>query len=626
MRDFLNVYDRNMKKVAVLQNAYSITESQQLNQIYSLTFSMPFSDPKNELIRPFNFVRWTNDGELYRIVKNRQEDSETSTIEYECEHVIATLCDTTLFGSFTYGGADVRTEEVIKWLLDQQNTKLWELGDCEFDRKFEYAWEQENLLNALYAIPKEFVQPYRWDFDTSELPWKLHLRVIDSTIKPEYYIRARRNLVESSSDIDYTDICTKLYPLGYGEGVNQLTIREVNNDVPYLLAPQNVIDRYGIIEKVLVDRRYENAESLLAYGQTVLAALQEPKVSKTFDVADLYPLTNVDIDKAKVGKICRLTMDDTIVYITKTTRVLDDPGNLQIELSTNSTDIVSTIADLADRVRIESVYAQGATQLYQQSKDANASPEKGMILSLYFPSEMKQINKVLLNVELDSFRSYSQSTETDGQAATTTAVDGGVATTTGAGGGGYNTSTTNATFSGSLGTSQFYSPNIEGANQKVSTVTGPAQYSSGSMHTHIVTITNIAVTIPSSRLTHSHEIDLSKIGPHSHSVNLPNHTHDVSVPAHSHNLTIPGHTHNIRPGIFEFGSPSAFDIYINGEKRTSVNSTSIETDITQWLLDGSGLIPRNSWIRVEIRPNDLAYVISSVFVQGFVQSRGGGNY
>lgn len=626
MRDFLNVYDQNLKKVAVLQNAHNITETRELNKIYTLTFKMPASDEKNELLRPFNYARWRNDGQLYRIVKPHPENSETAVIEYECEHVITTLCNTVLFGSYVYGGASVRTEEVIKWLLSQQKTELWQLGTCDFDRKFEYAWEQENLLNALYAIPKEFVDKYKWDFDTTAFPWILHLRKLDDTIKPQYYIRAKRNLIESSATIDYTNICTRLYPLGYGEGVNQLTIKDVNGGKSYIQSSDELINKYGIIEKVLVDRRYENPESLLAYAQTTLKSLEEPSMSREFKVVDLYPLTSMEIDNAEVGDLAKLTNDGTKAWITKVTHVYDDPGNLTIELSTNTENVADTIADLADRVRIESVYAQGATQLYQQSKDANATPEKGMILSLFFPSEMKQINKVLLNIELDSFRAYSRATDADGGYADSTAAGGGTYSSTAGGGGTSNTSSTSATFSGSLGTSQFNAPNIEGANQKVSTMTGPAEYSAGAMHSHVVVFTNIAVTIPSSRLSHSHIIDLSQIGPHSHSFSLPDHTHSFSVPDHSHGFQIPNHTHEIKPGIYEYGSASAFDIYVNGKKQASENSRSFEGDISKWLLDDSKRIPRDTWIRLEIRPNDLAYVISSVFVQGFVQSRGDSTY
>ena len=45
--------------------------------------------------------------------------------------------------------------------------------------------------------------------------------------------------------------------------------------------------------------------------------------------------------------------------------------------------------------------------------------------------------------------------------------------------------------------------------------------------------------------------------------------------------------------------------------------------MTQYLVDAnSKLIPRGSWLSIEVRPNDLAYVSIDMFVQGFVQSRG----
>ena len=65
------------------------------------------------------------------------------------------------------------------------------------------------------------------------------------------------------------------------------------------------------------------------------------------------------------------------------------------------------------------------------------------------------------------------------------------------------------------------------------------------------------------------------------------------------------------------------DIYINGKKKATIVSTDTELDLTQYLVDTSSkLIPRGSWLSIEIRPNDLAYVSIDMFVQGFVQSRG----
>ena len=781
MADYLNVYildpDTGLKKTAVLQNAFRITETQELNKIYQLDFSIPTTDAKTKYILPFHYVRYGEKGQLYRIIKINYEDSDTSILNVSCEHVIALLCDELMFGAIQYGGGTIRTSGVISYLLDRQETKNWELKDCDFDRKFEYLWEQENILNALYSIPKEFVKAYKWTFDTTGYPWEISLKKIEAA-HPEFYIRAKRNLLSSGSDQDYTGVCTRIYPLGYGEGVNQLTIKDarVNRNTgevdtvngvkygkTYIESPQQIIAQYGIKEKVLVDRRFENAESLYTYGKTVLEGLQTPSMARSFDVVDLYPFTSQDIDRAEVGKICKMTGDDTIAYITKTIRVLDDPGNLQIELSTKATDVVSTIADLADRVRIESVYAQGATQLYQHSKDANATPQKGMVMSLYFPSEMRQINKVLMRLKLGQFRSYSQTTSSNGgfsqdytvaessqtytvaasekdytvaessqtytvaasekkitenyskTATTDMTADAEQNLTTTVGGGGSGTTSpsigentiniysttetkwegdeTNAYSGGSKVTVNVQSKSIWPEGHKATDTPNSSQFENHGhyiydylSHDHEASGSLESVPIPKNQFAHSHPINLTGVGAHSHSftvgdhshkiniahqhkydlshehtitipghshtikipghkhtITIPGHSHTIKIPGHKHTITIPAHSHNIAAGIFESGNPTGFTVFVNGTQKkqlqTIINgkiiksnadgllqSKSFDGDITSWILDGNDQIPRDSWIEIEIRPNDNAYIVSSVFVQGFVQSRGGGNF
>lgn len=694
----LNVYGLDRKKSAVLQNAFNIVETHELNQIYTLSFTLPATDEKNQYCQPRHYVRWGEDGELYRIKSPKVSESDTSVITYECEHVITTLCDNVMFGSFQYGGASVKTSAVISWLLSQQKTQTWVLDECDFDRKFEYLWEQENLLNALYSIPKEFAAPYKWVFDTTVYPWRISLKAIDPSVNPEYYLRARSNILSSGTDADYANICTRIYPLGYGEGVNQLNIKDVNNGIPYLQSPAEYINKYGIVEKVLVDRRFENAESLKAYAQSMLDLYQEPSMSRTFDVTDLYQITTQPWDNAEVGKICKMTQDNTTAYITKCRWQRDKAGDLQIDLSTKATDIASNVADLADRVRIESVYAQGATQLYQHSKDANATPQKGMVLSLYFPAEMRQINKVLLRLKLNRFRSYSNTTESGG-ASTQTSTSGGASTQTSSSGGGSTQTSSGGSASGSTSQSTSGGGTIDVTLAGSAVETGDANwtqngdlyvlnaeeltvhmddggehshnlwantggttppaslnyyhdhainYSGGALsagkhkhanayadihghglrkytlrHTHSVTINVTSNVSGQSGFAHSHTFN---VGAHTHSVTIPNHTHTVNTPGHTHNVNIPAHTHNIAAGIFESGNATAFDIYIGNTKKTTVNATSYDGDITQWLLNNRNQVPRDQWIDMTIVPNDLAYVVSSVFVQGFVQSRGGGNY
>lgn len=619
MRDFLNAYDRSVKKIAVLQNAFNINEIQELNKIYTLSFSLPADDPKTVYCQPFNYIRWREDGELYRIIKVDHSGSDTPIVTYECEHVIAALCDTVLFGSYAYGGGTIKTPQVIEWLLSQQKTKNWQLDECDFERRFEYCWEQENLLNALYAIPKEFSSTYKWVFDTTVYPWRLSLKLIDTKKNPEFYIRAKLNLIEMDTTETDSDICTRLYPLGYGEGVNQLTIKDVNNNIPYLQAPAELVAKYGLIEKILVDRRFESADSLKEYGQTILNGLQSPSYSRSFKVADLYPITSQSIDNAQVGKICRLTMDDSIVYITKTTRKLDEAGNLEIELSNKATDIASSIADLADRVRIESVYAQGATQLYQHSKDANATKDKGMEINLYFPQEMKMINKVLLKIQLESFRAYSSTTTTNDEITDTTEAGGMNGSTMSDPGGSVATDTgsTDITVAGTTHThweDADYTMHFKAQSTDEDGMIG--------YHHHYFEAWPV---IPRDAFNHYHTLSIDA-GSHTHDITIPSHSHGFSIEPHKHTFKIKAHKHDIKPGIFEYGNPSGFTIWIDGVKKKTYGDTYCEEDITKLLLNDQKQIPRDTWIKVEIRPNDLAYVVSSVFVQGFVQSRGGGNY
>lgn len=622
MANMMQVYDRERKRVAVLQNAYNIKEEQTINQIYTLSFDIPSDDVKLSFCQPFTYYRYGDGKQLYRQIKNPKKNSEVNIDTISCEHVIATLCDNVMFGAHTFGGEGTHTREAIDYILSFQTEQNWVLGDCDFDFAYEYNWEEENLLNALYSIPEVFADPYIWTFDTKVHPWRVNLKRLDVNARPSYYIRAKTNLISDSAEIDYTNICTRLYPLGYGEGINQLNIRDVNDGKPYLDAPAAVIAKYGIKEKVLVDRKFEDAETLKAYGQTVLDAMITPAISRKFNVVDLYPLTSADIDHAEVGKICKLTGDNTFAYVTKTTRTLDQAGDLQIDLSTKATDVVAQIADLADRVRIEAVYAQGATQLYQHSKDANATPEKGMIISLYFPAEMKQINKVLLRLKLNKFRSYSTTTETNEWREQSTQNGGGTVRTTSSSGAVSKQETSGPSSTSTTKTAAMSSSYVQTGPANSAGYTGYTDVTGNADHRHYVSLPNHTHSVRPDLFVHSHGMSHT----HNIDIDISAHTHTITLPDHYHYISLAPHKHDIAAGIYESGNPTSCDIFVAGEKRAVVDSTSYNDDITMWLLGSDGLVPRNRWIDMEIVPDDNAYVVASVFIQGFVQSRGGGNY
>lgn len=589
----LEVFDRNRQRVAILENAYGVTEDKKINALWYLEFTLPENDPKNDYCKTFNYVRY-NDGELYRIMPKTTSAEETGANTYKCEHVLATLLDNVMFGYHVVGNIGYYTRKSIEYVLSKQLTKNWVLGDCEFSHQFEYGWESENLLAALFSIATPFATPYIWVTDTKTYPWKIHLRRLNEGL-PECYIMLRRNLLSYQAEETTEQICTRLYPLGYGEGVNQLGISEINNGKPYIQSPKEITDKYGIVERVWIDRRYESAESLLAAAQKMLTELQEPVVQ--YDIG-YQEINEQEYETLSIGKLVQIRYNDTIVntVVTELSLNYDEITTSKVKIANKSTDIAETVADLADRQRIEMAYAQGATQLYAQSLQANCDADSGAVMSFYIPSEMRIVNAVKVKIKGEAFRAYSRATSTRQSQNQTSSSGGGSTQTSSSGGGGSSTSSGGG---GGIKTTG------EGG---VDVIWGTRTTAEASGHTHDYTFVK----------GHRHEIELED---HSHSVSFGSHSHSVSIPSHTHTVTIPAHDHTITPGIYRFGSPKQLSIYVNGVFRQSVDGTSAEVDITDWLVE-DGKIPRGTWHEIEVIPDDLAYIMIDMYVQGFVQSRG----
>ena len=659
----IEIFDRSRKRVAIAENAYAVSEQQRINSIWHLTFSLPCKDPKNAYCKPFCYVR-LNGGELYRILPETLSADESGSITYQCEHVLATLIDNVLFGYHVVGNLGTYTADVIRYVLSHQLVKNWVLDACDYRNQFEYGWEQESLLSALFSIAAPLAGPYIWQTDTAVYPWRLSLRRLDTAGRPEMYIRRRHNLTGYRRGSDPQNIVTRLYPLGYGEGVNQLGIAGVNGGVPYLQSPKAITDQYGIIERVWTDRRYEDPQSLKAAAEAMLRELQEPLV--TYEVG-CQEMPASDFDKAAIGKRVRIvypeTGGQTDTIITEIRRDYEDAKRSSIVVANREASIASSLADMADRQRIEQTYAQGATQIYSQALQANCDAATGAVMDFFIPEEMRIINKVLVKVRLSRFRAYSKSTENDAARTVTSATSDDQTRTSSDGG--RTVSTTSSSddqtrTSSDGGKSTATSSSTEQETETSSSVVlsaeniraSEAEQYSAAKHNHGIPaearlaltdgsqITGSVYWIPSGAHSHgehnhtfttrphSHRIEIpahshtTVIPGHRHRVEVPDHTHTIRIPGHAHKVTVPAHSHAITPGIYQYGNPQGFALYVNGNKKAVFPGRSAELDITNYLLDADNRIPRGAWLALEVRPDDLAYVSIDLIIQGFIQSRG----
>ena len=623
--DQVTVYDRTGKMLAVLDNATGIGYELKHNDLWTATFSLPADDPKNRHCTANALVALPLDGTrdcgIYRIAAMPHGEEGMAGIKtYALEHVMTTLLDDLLFGYHEVGGEGQTTADVIRYILARQTTVQWQLGDCDFTDQYQYHFENVSLLSALLSLGEVLAGEYTWVWDTAQRPWTVHLKKADD--QPGCGIHYGRNLVGITKTMDASMLVTRLYPLGYGEGVNQLTIRPVNGGVPFIDA--DTIGTWGIRSNVFADTRIQDAASLMARAQAVLEGCKHPYVTYSANAIDLQRLTGHPWDTYMPGKLVRvmdgehgIDLSARIVSVAKQD-VQGRPGELTITIANGVRDAAESINTLADRVGIGELYSQGATNLLAQSFADNADADHPALFRVYVPAGMVRINRMLLQWRIAPFRAYEVAAAAGGGSTRTSSAAGNGSISSEAGGMQTLTKNLSVRVIASIGgptevtssASKLYTDGTE-----LTTQSGGGQ----GVHTHSIS-------------SHRHKYD------HSHSIvastevpplvlELPAHTHTVQIPAHSHTVEVPEHTHAMVYGIYEGGRASSISLRVDGHVVPAEGLAGGEVDVVTFLAkDQDGRIMRNSWHTIELIPDSLTRIEANLFAQCFIQSVGGGDY
>ena len=627
------VFDRNMKRLAYLDNAMSVGYTLETNSLWTATFTMPADDPKTEYCTPLNYVEIFDGDEridLFRIIGEDLERSDGATRFYNCEHVLATLLNDVLFQYHQCGGMGVRTAEVLNYILNRQTTQNWVLGSCDFERFFEYNWENSTLLAALFAVPECFDSDYLWTWDTTGYPWSLSLVAPSDRLKSE--IRYAKNMTEIRKSRDDTGLANRIYALGYGEGVNQLTISSVNNGLPYVEDALS-IEKYGLCSSILVDTRYEVEENLKAYAEQILRESAEPYYSYEIGAIDLHRLTGDAFSRFWPGEIVRIVDDEDgvnlrarIVSVTKDD-AQGDPGAVSVTIANKSKDIAGSISDLQSRALIGETYAQGATNQQVYNFSDNADADHPATMKIYIDESVVRINKMLLNIQFEPFRAFEQAI--GGGGGQTTSSGGGTTTSSG---GGSTTSSGGGSTTSSGGGQTSSGTALESSNILPNETNGQAVHNHGLSSGAKLAIVDSSLKIVGYESfvwsgAHVHPAHTHRISDHTHRVD--SHTHRVSahthtVPAHTH--TVQNHTHAIQFGIYEGQRASRATIRVDGNVLPAQSGYD-NIDIVAYLSkDDSGKIQRGTWHTIEVLPDTMSRIVGAVFSQTFCNSRGGGDY
>ena len=665
---------------AILENAYDVSYQKIENEIGSIEFSMPLYDTKNTMIQELQYVELTdNENEyigLYRIMPSTtRKDANDYSITYTAMHVLGTLLDSVLFGYHEL--INRTTKDVINYILDKQKTKHWVLKRCDFTRYFSYAWENENgLADALFSIPAAFDEDYMWICNTQVYPFELSL--VKPPTEPICRVQEGYNMEGFEVESDPNNLVNRVYPLGAGEGINQINIKSVNNNIPYV-EDASSIKKYGLVEYVWTDLRFTQPQALKDNAVNMLKKWSVPKVSWNVSAADLIKLTDtpLEIDKLRLGTVVMINTNDFGSFnlrIKKESKsdVFGAPQSIDLELGNLKDDINTTMSDLGRKQQINETYSQGATNILNYSYQDNCESAYPAEIEFYLDDDVFHVNTVELTFKTKRYRGYTKAvkgggsktitSEAGGQSTQTSSAGGGSVRSTSAGGssvrsttsgggsyqggstqGGGGTSQSSAAggdhnhtvmrYLGdvgkdeTLGSARMYQP--QGSNFRVilKSASRPGDIvtagSSGN-HSHTVNIPNHShgfnINIPA----HTHNVSIPS---HTHSVNIPNHTHTVRIPAHKHNVVLPEHTHPLEWGIFQASeSASSVDIIVDGTTLPKHETSQSRLNLVDYLKKtSSGKIQRGNHT-IKIKPNKLARIEAQVTCRVFIQSQLGGQF
>ena len=631
----IELYDRALQLIGLADNAVRISYEDKRNELPTARLVLPVQDPLTDEIRvPGSFARlYDGDTDKGFYVFSEIVDDEHApqgTITYALQGAQATLVRKIMDGWHELGGTGYGRRQVYEYILARQDPVRWVLGDCEFDDYYQYNFEDVTLLESIMSTGKVIVGEYDFVFDSTVTPWTFHARQSSMTVTKSLVFK--RNMTNIHRSVDGR-VVTRLYGRGYGEGDNQLTIASVNGGLPYIEDVAATADYGERWEGVHVDRRQTDPATLKAHMERILAAGKTPTVSYEADAIDLFQVTGESWDDVQVGDLV-LVLDEELgpVTVRVTRRAKDDvdgdPGNVKFTLDNSRKDTAEELNEILDKIGVQELYSQGATNMYSMQISDNADAEHPLTMRFYVPGNVLRINSCLIYWQLERFRTYatlaaagggtSRTSESGGGATvsvpqTVTShdvftggpssgrggssidkttlmrnADGGVDITlqTGASSGitgAIGEQTTGVSRNGDGSMTSTGSTRQGGTIAQNTDVTGYTTPTADNLrHTHS---NNHSHTFTGNYHTHEmghwHLIDghSHSIGSHTHSV--PDHTHgfehvhavivSVTVPAlqfelegHRHTVSLPDHTHELEYGVYEGKRADSLSLLIDG--------------------------------------------------------------
>jgi len=323
------VLDSNGAWEAVLENAYDIILTGEVNGEDTLSFSIPFQDDKRSYIDNEKKIQIVDDVYIIRTVTDTRDTDGTiiTSVYAEAEFYDLTYSVRKEEKEFDAATAD----EAMAYALEGTE---WSVGTVTVSTKRTWTCSETNALSILRQVA---------DLHGGDLVFDCPNRLVhlytfsgsDSGALFSY----RKNMKDIERTVDTTSLVTRLYAYG----ADGMTFADINDGKAY-------VEDFSYSSEVRISSldcsSFTNPYQMLEYAKMRLADYCEPTISYVLDAMDLSVLTDYAHESWALGDYVRV--EDKDLGISVTTRVvrreynLQEPWNTVLELSTTLKNLGSS--------------------------------------------------------------------------------------------------------------------------------------------------------------------------------------------------------------------------------------------------------------------------------------------
>lgn len=306
---------------AVLENAYDIIVTSEINGIDTLEFKLPFKDSKREYVENEKQVRIVSDTYRIRTVTDDKDESGKAITSVYAEAAFYDLSFSAKKeeNTFTADTADVPMAYAL------QGTE-WEVGVVNVSTKRTWTSTEDNALSILRHVQNIHGGDLIFD-NANKLVNLLTFSGTDSGALFCY----RKNMKSIQRVIDTTSLITRLYAVG----ADGMTFANINDGKPYV---EDFTYTSEVRIKTLDCSNFTNPYQMLEFTNMRLADYAAPRISYVLKAMDLTVLTGYEHEAWNLGDTVMVVDEDLDLSI-KTRIVrreynLQEPWNTVLELST----------------------------------------------------------------------------------------------------------------------------------------------------------------------------------------------------------------------------------------------------------------------------------------------------